>query len=115
MFKNLDYIELEMGGNKHRLVATHTALFDLEDVMDCGLIDMMQKMIVSGLKPRQIVSIILIGLKGNNDTRLTFDDVAKAMFSDGAISYHKAVSGYCQLLLNGMSKDDDLQGKSEKG
>tara|TARA_R110000851_G_scaffold208803_1_gene361268 strand:- start:535 stop:879 length:345 start_codon:yes stop_codon:yes gene_type:complete len=112
MLKN-DYVEITMGGDKYKLVANHSSIFGLDDILECGMIDMMEKFIVKGLRPRQVVSIILLGLEGNNDTRLSYEDISKHMFKDGAVQYHKAVSAFCSLALQGLQSGDDIEGKSE--
>jgi hypothetical protein len=106
-------LKIEVGGKPAKMLATHDAMFELFEVLKGGFLDATRMIIQNGLTPMQCAEVILLGLRANDDTRFSLNDIKQQMFKDGFKDWHVVVTQYVAMLLTGMDDQDggDAQGK----
>jgi hypothetical protein len=106
-------VKIEVGGKSAKMLATHDAMFELFEVLKGGFLDATRTIIQNGLTPMQCAEVVMLGLRANNDTRFSINDIKQQMFKDGFKDWHVVVTHYVALLLSGLDEQDDgdAQGK----
>lgn len=100
-------ISFNYGDKTYTLKADHNALMEVDQLLDCGLIGVINKLGGDGLKIAEIVGIIEAGLRANGDSRLSKAELTQAVFKLGVPSCHKVASEFCTMLFIGVNADTE--------
>lgn len=95
-------VSITLAGEERTMRATFTAIAAVEKALGRSMVAIINKVAGGDLGVTEAATIVYHGLRGNEDTRLSYEQVGEAVVEAGLGNVSAAVVGFVSIALSGV-------------